>query len=137
MSDQEWLGAALAEAGGCSGTVHRLRDGVLRMTAAVAIPEPVQRVVAEIPHGKGMAGLAWERDQPVETCDLKTDETGDVRPGAKAVDAHAAVAIPVHDGGGGVRAVVGFAFHHEDPLDTRGLMALAERLPLECGENLT
>ena len=60
-----------------------------------------------------MAGLAWERNQPVATCNLKTDVSGDVRPGAKAVDAQAALAIPVRDEQGEVRAVVGIAFMGE------------------------
>ncbi len=47
------------------------------------------------------------------TCNLKTDTTGDVRPGAKAVDAGAALAIPVRDAAGGLRAVVGIAFAGE------------------------
>jgi hypothetical protein len=36
-----------------------------------------------------------------------------VRPGAKAVNAQAAVAIPVQDASGEVRAVVGIAFREE------------------------
>ena len=36
-----------------------------------------------------------------------------VRPGAKAVNAQAAVALPVSDGAAGVRAVVGIAFPDE------------------------
>ena len=46
----------------------------------------------------------------VATCNLKRDDSGDVRPGAKAVDAQAALAIPVHAAAGGLRAVVGIAF---------------------------
>jgi hypothetical protein len=57
-----------------------------------------------------MAGLAWQRERPVQTCNLKTDDTGDVRPGAKAVNAQAALAIPVRDKTRAVRAVVGIAF---------------------------
>jgi len=34
-----------------------------------------------------MAGLALERKQPIHTCHLKEDRSGNVRPGAKAVDA--------------------------------------------------
>jgi hypothetical protein len=49
----------------------------------------------------------------VQTCDLKADRTGDVAPGATAVDAQAAAAIPVHDAAGGLRAVVGIAFATE------------------------
>jgi hypothetical protein len=43
-------------------------------------------------------------------CNIKTDSSGDVRPGAKAVDAQAALAIPVRNEAGDVRAVVGIAF---------------------------
>jgi hypothetical protein len=49
----------------------------------------------------------------VSTCNLKTDTSGDVRPGAKAVDAGAALAIPVRDATGALRAVVGIAFAGE------------------------
>jgi L-methionine (R)-S-oxide reductase len=76
----------------------------------VNIPPPVVRATEIIPKGKGMAGLAWERNSAVATCNLKTDQSGDVRPGAKAVDAQAALAIPVRGADGEVRAVVGIAF---------------------------
>jgi hypothetical protein len=79
-----------------------------------------------------MAGLAWERDKPVSTCNLKTDQTGDVRPGAKAVDAQAAVALPVHDERGDLRAVVGIAFAGEREMSESELAELgrsAEQLP--------
>jgi hypothetical protein len=79
-----------------------------------------------------MAGLAWERDEPVHTCNLKTDETGDVRPGAKAVDANAAVALPVHRPDGNLRGVVGIAYMGERDIteaELEGLRAQAEQLP--------
>ena len=63
-----------------------------------------------------MAGLALERNSPVQTCNLREDRTGDVRPGARAVDAKAAVALPVHDPSGAVVAVAGIAFDHEREL---------------------
>lgn len=131
MSDQAWLETATREGEATAGTVHRVADGVLRLTASVNIPPVVRDLVATIPHGKGMAGLAWSRDAPVETCDLQTDETGDVRPGAKAVDAHAAVALPVHDAAGAVRAVVGFAYHDEREPDLARLASIASALPPE------
>ena len=82
-----WLQEFVRGNGGAAGTVHRVEGGELVLQAAFNIPEPVRRVTARIPRGKGMAGLALERDQPVSTCNLKTDSTGDVRPGARAVDA--------------------------------------------------
>src|SRR5690349_20463552 len=108
-----WLEDFLAQQGATSGTIHLARDGGLRLAAAVNIPPPVQQVVAWVPCGKGMAGLALERHEPILTCNLKEDSSGNVKPGAKAVDARAAVAIPVDDAAGNVRAVVGIAFPDE------------------------
>jgi hypothetical protein len=94
----------------------------------------VVRATETIPKGKGMAGLAWERNRAVATCNLKTDETGDVRPGAKAVDAQAALAIPVRGADGEVRAVVGIAFLGERDFDEAALERFeqaARALPLD------
>lgn len=113
MSSQAWLDGFLAQHGGAAGTVHILEEGVLRLRAHKNIPPPVIAITETIPKGKGMAGLAWERDQTVQTCNLKTDDTGDVRPGAKAVNAQAALAIPVRTSAGSLRAVVGIAFMGE------------------------
>jgi hypothetical protein len=124
---EQWLQGFVSGSGGAAGTVHRVEDGDLVLQAAFNIPEPVRRITARIPRGKGMAGLALERNEPVSTCNLKTDNTGDVRPGAKAVDAKAAVALPVHDSAGGVRAVVGIAYADERDLDEAQLADLSTR----------
>ena len=79
-----------------------------------------------------MAGLAQVRKQPAQTCNLQTDETGNIKPGAKAVDAQAAVALPVMDGEGEVRAVVGIAWAKEGeigPAEEQAMMKLAAALP--------
>jgi hypothetical protein len=127
MSDAitHWLEAFVRAHGAVAGTVHRRADDELHLVAAHNIPPEVQRVTAVVPRGKGMAGLALERDRPVSTCNLQTDTSGDVRPGARAVGAQAAVALPVHDDAGRVRAVVGIAFLGERELDDAALAALA------------
>jgi L-methionine (R)-S-oxide reductase len=110
---EQWLRAYISASGGVAGTIHA-RDGEnLLLRAAVNIPPQVVAVVGVVPRGKGMAGLAFERDSPVQTCNLQDDDTGDVRPGAKAVSANAAVAIPVHGREGAVRGIVGVAFQEE------------------------
>ncbi len=126
MSDdaESWLKDFIARHGGVAGTIHAIDGEILAMRAAVNIPPRVVEVTRSIPRGKGMAGLAWERDAPVHTCNLKSDETGDVRPGAKAVDANAAVALPVHAAGGAVRGVVGIAWMGERDITERELAAL-------------
>jgi L-methionine (R)-S-oxide reductase len=115
---QAWLEAFLAERGGVAGSVHCLRGELLELAAQVRLPPPVVEKTRQIPKGKGMAGLAWERERVVSTSNLKTDQSGDVRPGAKAVDAGAALAIPVRGAAGGVRAVVGIAFAGEREMST-------------------
>jgi hypothetical protein len=86
---------------------------MLKLASAVNIPEKVREIVATVPNGKGMAGLALQNGMPVHTCNLKEDTSGSVKPGAKAVDAQAAVAIPVRDARGFIFAVVGIAFREE------------------------
>jgi len=107
---ETWLKAFLEAHGGIAGTVHVRGAEELVLRAAVNIPPPVIRATETVPKGKGMAGLAWERQRAVAVCNIKTDSSGDVRPGAKAVDAQAALAIPVRNDAGDVRAVVGIAF---------------------------
>ncbi|MBI5363411.1 MAG: GAF domain-containing protein [Planctomycetes bacterium] len=123
-ADQPWLEQFLAAHGGIAGTVHRREGNDLLLTAQQHLPPPVAAIVARVPKGKGMAGLAFERKAPVQTCNLKTDTTGDVRPGAKAVDAQAAVALPVFDELGEVRAIVGIAWRGERELAESELEAL-------------
>ena len=104
----------------------------LSLAAAVRIPEQVQQIVRRVPRGKGMAGLAFERNEPISTCNIKTDATGQVRPGARVVEARAGVALPVHDESGRVRAVVGVAFTDEKALSESELADLgraAQSLP--------
>jgi hypothetical protein len=130
---ESWLRAFLGTHGGVAGTVHERRGEELLLAAAVNIPPPVIRATETIPKGKGMAGLAWERNRAVATCNLKTDQSGDVRPGAKAVDAQAALAIPVRGTDGEVRAVVGIAFLGERDFPEAELLAFeqaAGKLPI-------
>ena len=123
---QSWLEAFVRDTGGIAGTVHLATSPEeLTLAAAVRIPPPVMQIVQKVPRGKGMAGLAFERDEPVSTCNIKTDATGQVRPGARQVDARAGVALPVHDASGKVRAVVGIAFTDDKALSESELADLA------------
>lgn len=132
QAQQEWLESFIAEQGGIAGTVHVQRGEDLYLAAAHNIPPAVVAIVARVPHGKGMAGMAQVKRSPVQTCNLQTDETGNVKPGAKAVDAQAAIALPVLDGGGAVCAVVGIAWSREGeigPAREQAMMELASSLP--------
>src|SRR5215469_7510690 len=114
---QNWLQGFLASQGGVAGTVHRYvqseqRTG-LELVAAINIPPKVQEIVDWVPPGKGMAGQALVQRIPIQTCNLKDDSSGTVRPGAKAVNAEAAVALPVQTDAGRIEAVVGIAYNHQ------------------------
>ncbi|HEX3766296.1 MAG TPA: GAF domain-containing protein [Kofleriaceae bacterium] len=111
-----WLRDLLGRHGAIAGTVHVVRGDALEIAAAHNIPPKVQEITARIPLGKGMAGLAWQHDKPISTCNLQEDATGAVKPGARAVDGKAAIALPVHEVSGAVRAVVGLAWADERDL---------------------
>jgi len=133
----KWLKQFLEEQQGTAGTIHLVENGGLRLAAAINIPPPVQQVVEWVPKGKGMAGLAFERNEPVHTCNLKEDASGNVKPGARAVDAQAAVAVPVTGQQGSVFAVIGIAFPTEREFtqaELNDLMASARTVREAAGE---
>ena len=124
-SVNKWLSDLLGRHGAVAGTVHVVHGDMLEITAAVNIPPKVQEITAQIPLGKGMAGLAWQHDKPIQTCNLQEDTSGQVKPGAKAVNAQAAVAMPVHAPDGVIRAVVGLAWMDERELGEPELAAIS------------
>lgn len=83
-----------------SGTIHFLGDdGLLHLSAASpGMPETVLAIVRTIPVGKGMAGLAVERAAPVNACNIQTDTSGNVRPGARATGLAGSIVVPIFDG---------------------------------------
>lgn len=111
LGDQASLEAAIAAFGAESGTVHRVGDGgMLHLTAIVGLyPPPVMDAIRTIPVGKGLAGLAAQRLEPVTVCNLQDDASGQVRPGARATGMEGAITVPCIDDGGTLRAVLGIA----------------------------
>ncbi|MDR3403817.1 MAG: GAF domain-containing protein [Chthoniobacter sp.] len=131
------LDAALTHFGCQAGTVHLLRDGVLKLAAHKNIPPPVVQIVETVPIGKGIAGLAAQRLEPVTICNLQTDTSGQAKPGAKATGMEGSVAVPMLVDGK-LRGVLGIAKANaydwpavETDLLTRVAGALAARLPRE------
>ena len=112
------LASVLRQLGAISGTVHRCDGERLNLVDAIGIPAHVITLIEEIPRGKGMAGEAWLRAKPVTTCNLADDPNDVIQPGARQVDAQAAIAIPVLSPAGDVCGVVGFAFSEDTMLDT-------------------
>jgi GAF domain-containing protein len=101
------LARILERFGADSGTIHWLEaDGVLHLIAASAgIPQVVLDTVREVPVGKGMAGLAVERKAPVNACNIQTDTSGDVRPGARATGLQGSIVVPILRGASAVGAL--------------------------------
>jgi L-methionine (R)-S-oxide reductase len=129
---QRWLEAFVSDHQGVAGSVHVERDGDLYLTAAKNLPPPVVATVTHVARGKGMAGVAQLSREPTQTCNLQTDDSGRIKPGAKAVAAQAAIALPVLDPGGRLVAVVGVAFAAEGelpPAQVQALMAAAATVP--------
>ena len=94
---------------GCqAGTVHRVESGQLALTAHAGIPPAVVQIVQSVPIGKGIAGLAAERREPITICNLQTDTSGQARPGARATGVEGSIAVPMLDGGE-LRGVLGIA----------------------------
>ena len=92
------------------GTVHLLDDGdgMLHLKAQRGLPPPVLDKVQVIPLGKGMAGLAAERKEPVQVCNLQTDDSGVAKPGAKMTQMEGSLAAPMLRDGE-VRGTLGIA----------------------------
>ena len=80
-----------------TGTIHFLdaTTGLLQLQAHQGIPEFLIPKLTEIPIGKGMAGIAAERREPVEMCNLQTDTSGVARPAAKETKVEGSIAVPM------------------------------------------
>ena len=128
-ADQASLEAAIAHFAAESGTVHRVGpDGHLHLSAIVGLyPPPVMDAIRRIPVGKGLAGLAAQRLEPVTVCNLQEDASGQVRPGARATGMEGAITVPCIDGSGTLRAVLGIANRSARTFAPDEVNALLER----------
>ena len=82
----------------CStGTLHFLNKetNLLQVQAHKGIPDFLIPKLSTIPIGKGMAGIAAERREPVEMCNLQTDDSGVARPAAKETKVEGSIAVPM------------------------------------------
>ncbi len=100
LTDDEALARVVERMGADSGTIHLIgADGMLHLAATTpGFPEFLLKTISVIPVGKGMAGLAVERGKPVNACNIQTDTSGDVRPGAAATGMAGAIVVPIFRG---------------------------------------
>lgn len=138
MSLQQELDRIIEQLNAESGTIHLIgEDGQLHLAASTGIPEVVLDRVRIVPIGKGMAGLAAERRKPVTICNIQTDTSGDVRPGARLTGMEGAIAAPMIAGDGTLGGVLGvanraartFTAEEEETLLAFGRRLLSATLP--------
>jgi GAF domain-containing protein len=121
------LDLTLKHFGADTGTVHELGpDGLLHLKAwAGGIPAALLPLIETIPVGKGIAGLAVERKQPIDMCNLQTDSSGDVRPRARETGAKGTICVPMMAGEQVVGAL-GIATREERRFHENEISALLE-----------
>ena len=79
------------------GTVHRYNGEtrLLELIAHKGVPDSLLERITTIPIGKGMAGLAAERREAVQVCDLQTDDSGVARVGARDTNMEGCMSLPM------------------------------------------
>ncbi len=105
------LDSLLREFGCDGGTIHVLDadNGVLRLAAHRGIPEFVLLRVRDVPIGKGMAGLAAKRREPVQACDLQTDSCGAAKPTVGESNMAGSIAAPMIAPDGSLKGTIGIS----------------------------
>jgi L-methionine (R)-S-oxide reductase len=80
-----------------AGTIHVFdpETKLLKLQAQQGIPPFLLPKITEIPLGKGIAGVAAERREPVEMCNLQTDDSGIARPAARDTKVEGSIAVPL------------------------------------------
>src|SRR4051794_31536540 len=114
-SPEQVLAATISHFGAQAGTVHLLQAGpvgaepLLALKASSGIPPHIVEIVRTVPIGKGIAGLAAERREPITICNLQTDTSGQARPAARTTGMEGSIAVPMLGSKGELRGVLGIA----------------------------
>jgi signal transduction protein with GAF and PtsI domain len=92
-----------------TGTLHGIDPQTMRLKllAHHGIPPFLLDKIDQIPLGKGIAGCAAQREEPVQMCNLQTDTSGIARPDAKQTQVEGALAVPIMDQHEAVVGVLG------------------------------
>lgn len=97
-----FLNQTLAAFDCTTGTLHRYvgprldpQTGLLTLVAYAGMPAFLLPKISQIPVGKGMAGIAAERREAVQLCNLQTDESGVARPAARDTKVEGSIAVPL------------------------------------------
>src|SRR5690606_36269370 len=94
---QDILSTIIAHFDCTTGTLHFLdeKTNLLKIKVHQGFPPFLIPKLSEIPIGKGRAGIAAERREPVEMCNLQTDASGVARPAAKETKVEGSIAVPM------------------------------------------
>lgn len=94
--DWKNLLASILENFGCqTGTIHRATGDLLELVCQIGVPDSLMDKISSIPFGKGIAGAAAERKEPVELCNLQLDLGGVAKPDARKTGVSGSIAVPV------------------------------------------
>jgi L-methionine (R)-S-oxide reductase len=134
---EQALDEAIAKLNGDSGTLHLKEPDakVLRLMASRSIPAPVLEAVRRVPWGKGMAGVAAERAEPVDHCNIQSSTSSDIHPGARQTGVQGAIVVPILHGADVVGTIgIGCLGEHTFSADeTRWLLEFGRRIAMEVG----
>src|SRR5829696_4509032 len=128
---QSELEQTIREFGADSGSIHLLEDGVLQLKAHLGIPPQVVEIVSIVPIGKGMAGLAAERNEPVSSCNIQSDDTGNVKSGARQTGVGGAMVVPIRNSRGEAIGALGIGVRRQYDYtaeETARLLSIADKL---------
>jgi L-methionine (R)-S-oxide reductase len=115
-SSPDWsavLVKVLANFACVTGTIHRTdpSTGLLMLVTQHGIPPHVLPMllpkIDNIPFGKGIAGCAAQRKEPVQLCNLQEDLGGVAKPDAQKTNVQGALAVPIVGSDGKVIGVLG------------------------------
>lgn len=97
------LGSILENFGCQTGTLHQVADdpATLTLVCQIGVPEFLLEKIASIPFGKGIAGVAAERREPVELCNLQEDLGGVAKVDARKTGVSGSLAVPVFSSSSG------------------------------------
>lgn len=109
------------------GTIHGIdaQTGMLTLRAQKGLPAELLDRVRTIPIGKGMAGIAAERREPVQVCNLQKDTSGVAKPAAKETKMEGSVAVPIIVGDA-LRGTLGIAKSMEYEFTATEIKLLSE-----------
>jgi signal transduction protein with GAF and PtsI domain len=100
LESPDWkqiLADILADFGCQTGTLHRTTPdgGSLALLCQIGVPESLTGKISLIPFGKGIAGAAAERKEPVTLCNLQQDLGGVANPDARKTGVSGSLAVPI------------------------------------------